>query len=154
MKTSICRDGALKNQPNYPAYPALLMHYTVSPYRLSDHNNIYMLLGTRIRIRCLTRSTWKDRNGEAWSAGETTPCCPPPIHSRVSEWSKLLGWWRASRFLSLLSCCLSSFCWAVNRLPYIWTRSGVVFYLLSPWPRSPYHHTMASWRAKRYINYA
>ena len=49
--------------------------------------------------------------------------------ARVSEWSKSLWWWRASRFLSLLACRLSSFCWAANRLPYIWTRSGVVFYL-------------------------
>ena len=27
-----------------------------------------------MHIRCLTRSTWKDRNGKARSAGETTPC--------------------------------------------------------------------------------
>ena len=53
-----------------------------------------------MRIRCLTRSTWKDRNGEARSTGKTTLCCPPPIRSPVSERSKSLGWWRASRFLS------------------------------------------------------
>ena len=35
-------------------------------------------------IRCLTWSTWKVRNGEARSAGETTPCCPPP-HGSASK---------------------------------------------------------------------
>ena len=98
----------------------------------------------RMHIRYLTRSTWKDRNGEARSASETMPCCPPPIRSRVSERSKSLRWWRASRFLSLLSCRLSSFCWAVNTLPYIWTRSGVIFYLPSPRPRSPSHDGILS----------
>ena len=51
------------------------------------------VLGTciRMRIRCLTWSTWKDRNGEARSAGETMLCCPPPIPSRVSERSNRLG---------------------------------------------------------------
>ena len=113
------------------------------------------LLGICMRIRFLTRSTWKVRNGKAQSAGEMTPCCPLPIRSWVSERSKWLGWWRASRFLSPLSC-LSSFCWAVNHLPYIWTRSGVVFYLPSPRPQSPCHRAMASWagHAKRYLNYA
>ena len=48
--------------------------------------------------------------------------------SWVSEWSKSLRCRPASHFLSLLSCCLSSFCWAVNCLPYLWTRFGVVFY--------------------------
>ena len=100
---------------------------------------MYTLLGMCMCIRCLTRSTWKVQNGNAWSAGETTPCCPPPIRSRISEQRKWLGWWRASRFLSLLSCCLSSFCWAVN-----YNR-----------PRSPCLRAMASWvaRAKRYVNY-
>ena len=92
------------------------------------------LLGIRMHIRCLTRST---RNGEAWSAGETMSCCPLPNRLRVSERSKLLVWWCASRFLSPLSCRLSSFCWAVNRLPYIWTSSCVDFYPPSPWPWSP-----------------
>ena len=32
-----------------------------------------------MRTMCLTQSTWKVRNGEAQSAVETTPCCPPPI---------------------------------------------------------------------------
>ena len=106
-----------------------------------------------MHIRWLTQSTWKVRNGEARITGETTPCCPPPIHSQVSERGELLGWWRPSHFLSPLSCCLSSFYWGVNCLPCIWTRSGV-FYLSSPRPRSPCHHAMASWaaRAKRYIN--
>ena len=54
---------------------------------------------------------------KARSAGETTPCCPPPIHSRVSEWSKSLRLWHASRFVSPISCRLSSFCWAVNCVP-------------------------------------
>ena len=114
------------------------------------------LLGICMRIRCLTWSTWKDRNSEPQSAGETMPCCPPPICSQVSERSKSLKWWRTSRFLSSLSCCLSSFCWAVNLPPYIWTRSGIVFYLPSPRPGFPRHRTIASWaaRAKRYVNYA
>ena len=78
----------------------------------------------------------------------------PPIRSRVSEWSKSLGWRCASRFSSPLPCRLSSFCWVVNRLPYIWTHSGIVFYLPSPRPRSPSHRVMASWVAcaKRYVN--
>ena len=38
--------GALKNKPNYPAYPELLMHSTVSLYRLSDHNNTYCIVVT------------------------------------------------------------------------------------------------------------
>ena len=44
--------------------------------------------------------------------------------------------------LSLLSCHLSSFCWAVNCLPYLWTRSGIVFCPRSSRPRSPlrWHH--------------
>ena len=97
-----------------------------------------------MHIRYLTRSTRKVRNGEARNAGKTTLCCPPPIHSRLSEQSK------ASRFLSPLSCRLSSFCWAVNRLPYIWTRSGVVFCPLSPRPQSPcqLHRVMAFWVAR------
>ena len=96
------------------------------------------------------KSTRKVRNGEVQNAGKTTLCCPLSIRSRLSEQSKLLGWWRASHFLSPLSCCLSSFCWAVNRLPYIWTHSGIIFYPPSPQPRSPcqYHHMMASWAAR------
>ena len=39
-----------------------------------------------MRIRCLTRSTWKVRNGEARSAGEMTPCCLRlSVHESVSE---------------------------------------------------------------------
>ena len=95
-------------------------------------------------------------NGEARSTGETTLCCPPPIHSRISERSKSFGWWHASHFPSPLSCRLSCFCWVVNRLPYIWTRSGVVLYLPNPRPRSSCYRVMASWaaHAKRYVNYA
>ena len=44
---------------------------------------------------------------------------------QVSKRSKLFGCWHASRLLSQLPC-LSSFCWTVNRLPYLWTCSGVV----------------------------
>ena len=68
-----------------PSLPSLGLTYNI-------------LLGIRMRIRCLTQSTWKIRNREARSAGETTPCCPPPIRSWVSERSKSLGWWHASRF--------------------------------------------------------
>ena len=119
---------------------SLQMHRTelecAAHYHSCMHNSFSYLLGIHMRIGCLTRSTWKDRNGEARSAGETMLCCPPPICSRVSEQSKSLECWHASRFLSSLSCRLSSFCWAVNRLPYIWTCSVVIFYLPSPWPRS------------------
>ena len=34
----------------------------------------------------------KRLNGKAQSAGETTPYCPLPIRSRVSDQSKPLGW--------------------------------------------------------------
>ena len=78
------------------------------------NTNKHSLLGICMHIRCLMRSTWKVRNGKARSAGEMTPCCPPPIHSRISERSKWLRWWGVSRFLSPLACRLSSFCWAVN----------------------------------------
>ena len=40
-------------------------------------------------------------------------------YSRVSEVSKSIGCWRASRFLSPSSCRFSFFCWAVNRVLYI-----------------------------------
>ena len=93
-----------------------------------------------MRIRCLTRSMWKVYNGEALEAlARWTPCCPPPIRSWVSKRSKSLGWWHSSHSLSPLSCRLSSFCWTVNRLPYIWTCSGIVFYPLSPRTWSPCH---------------
>ena len=68
-------------------------------------------------------------------------------HLWVSKLRKSLGCWSASRFLSPLSCC-----WAVNRLPYPWTRSGVVFYPPSSQPRPPsrWHH---EWHVpKRYVN--
>ena len=117
-------ETALENQPIEERAPR--MHCIEDRSRQNDSIHyckmiVYaILLGIRMHIRCLTQSTSKVRNGEA----RTTPCCPPP-RSRVSELSKSLGWWRASRFVSLLPCCLSSFCWAVNRLPYIWTRSGI-----------------------------
>ena len=76
------------------------------------------------------------------------------FRSWVSERNNSLGCWRASRFLSPLSCHLSTFCWAVNRLPYIWNRSGV-FYPPGPRLRPPF--IMASWAARakgRYVNYS
>ena len=56
------------------------------------------------------------------------------------------------RYLVIFRLLLSSY----NRFPYIWTRSGIVFYIPSPRSRSPFHHAMASWaaHAKRYVNYA
>ena len=75
--------------------------YCASAPSLHRESTDSPILGIRMRIRCLTRSTWEDRNGEARSADETTPCYPPPIRSRVSERSKSLGCWRASRFVSL-----------------------------------------------------
>ena len=132
---------------------SLQMHRTelvwATHYHSCMHNSFSYLLGIYMRIGCLTRSTWKDRNGKARSAGETMLCCPPPICSRVSERSKSLECWRASRFLSSLSCRLSSFCWAVNRLPYIWTRSVFIFYLPSPRPWSLRHRTR--WHPERHV---
>ena len=55
--------------------------------------------------------------------------------SWVSKRSKSLGCWRVTRLLSPLSCHLSSLCWAVNRLPYLWTCSGVDCCPLSPQPQ-------------------
>ena len=79
---------------------------------------IIYILGIRMRIMCLTRSTWKVQNGEARSAVEMTPCCPPPIplHGSASEVNS------SSADTQVVSC----HCYVVNRLPYIWTRSGVV----------------------------
>ena len=68
----------------------------------------------RMRIMCLTRSTWKVWNGEARSAVETSSAVLRLSRSRISERSKSLQCWCASRFLSPLSCRLSSFCWAVS----------------------------------------
>ena len=109
------------------------------------------LLGIRMHIRCLT---WSTRNGEARSAGETMLCCPLPNRLRVSERSKLLVWWCASRFLSPLSCRLHPF---VEQLTVFHT-SGLVLAstsilrVLDP----DLHRAMASWaaHAKRYVNYA
>ena len=76
----------------------------------------------RMRVMCLTPSTWKDRNGEARSRQRHAVL--RLSRSGVSERSKSLEYWRASRLLSPLSCRLSFiFCWAVNRLLYLWTRS-------------------------------
>ena len=107
---------------------------------------------------CLTPSTWKVQNGEARSAVETTPCCPPPIplnRSRVSERSKSLGCWSVSRSLLLpLSCRLSSFCWVVNHLPYLrlWTRYSVEYCPPSlDLHRARLHHELHV--PKRYVNY-
>ena len=88
---------------------------------------------------CLTQSTWKVRSDEmaklkVLSRQRRTVLCLS--RSQVSERSKSLGCWRASRFLSKLSYRLSSFCWAVNRFPYIWTHSGVFLYFPSPRPPS------------------
>ena len=104
-------------------------------------------LGICMCIGCLTWSTWKVYNGEALEVlVRWTPCCPPPIRSWVSKQSKSLGWWRSSRLLSPLSCRLSSFCWTVNHLPYIWTCSGII-YPPSPWTWSchvPSHDSIMS----------
>ena len=69
---------------------------------------------------------------------------------RVSEKSKSLVYWCASCLLSRLSC-LSSFCWAVNCLLYLWTCSGVIFYPPSPQPPSQWHHERHV--PKKYVNY-
>ena len=106
----------------FSALPGVI---SVLVYLKTDHKNTVTntsLLGIRMRIRCLMQSTWKVQNGEARSAVETTPCCPLPIRSRVSERSKSLRWWRASHFLSPLSCRLSS---SVEQLTVFHT-SGLV----------------------------
>ena len=107
------------------------------------------VLGIRMRIMCLTWSMWKVRNGEAWSAGKTMPCCPPPC-SRVSKLNKSLEWWHASHFLSPLPCHLSSFCWAVNHLPYIWTHSGVARSSVL-WVLDLDLHAIAWWHHERHV---
>ena len=73
-------------------------------------------LGIRMRIMCLTRSTWKVRNGKARSTVEMTPCWPLPnlLHRSASEVNCSSA--DAQVGLSPLSCRLSSLCWAVNRL--------------------------------------
>ena len=89
------------------------------------------LLGIHTYIMCLTRSTWKVRSNKMAKLKALSRRHCAVLHlsrAQVSDQSKSLRCWHASRFLSPLSCCLSSFCWAVNRLPYIWTHSGVVFY--------------------------
>ena len=58
-------------------------------------------------------------------------CLKPNSCSRVSKWSELLRCWHASRLLSLLSCRLSSYCWAVNHLLYLWTHSLTCHHVLS-----------------------
>ena len=122
-------------------------------YRIHINNINYICMF----IMCLMSSMWEFRSDKMaklepqlrWPRAVLRLSC-----SRVSERSKLLGCWRASRLLSLLSCHLSFFCWAVNCLSYLWTRSGIVFCPPSSQPRSPsrWHH---EWHVpKRYINYA
>ena len=60
----------------------------------------------------------------------------------VSERITSLGCWHTSCLLSPLSCCLSSFYWVVNCLPYLWTRSGIDFCSSS---LQPPLHAIASW---------
>ena len=81
----------------FSALPGVIsvLLYLKTDHKNTDHKNTVTntsLLGIRMRIRCLMQSTWKVQNGEARSAVETTPCCPLPIRSRVSERSKSLRW--------------------------------------------------------------
>ena len=89
-----------------------------------------------MRIRWPTRSTWKVRNGETRSAGETTPCCPPPIRSRVSSKVNRSGGDASCHSYLVI---FHPFVEQLTCLPYIRTRSGVVFCPPSPRPRSPCH---------------
>ena len=117
------RNETLVHQQLFSSHTTVKPHSDSRKAYVTSHVQYTYVLGIRMRIRCLTRSTRKDRDR---SSGGTTPCCPLPICSRVSKRSKSLEWWRASRFLSSLSCRHSSFRWADSRLPYIWTRSVVV----------------------------
>ena len=72
-------------------------------------------------------------------------CLKPSSCSRVSKWSESLRCWHASRLLSLLSCRLSSLCWAVNHLLYLWTHSLTCHHVLS----SESSVAMAPWAAPR-----
>ena len=59
-----------------------------------------------------------------WSVVMTMLCCLHLSCSHaVSNQSKSLRCWSASHLLSPLSCCLSSVCWPVNCLLYLWTCS-------------------------------
>ena len=60
---------------------------------------IMCLLGIRMCVMCLTPSTWKAWNG-SWDDAMLSSAYP--VHGPVSEWSKSLGCWRASRLLSWL----------------------------------------------------
>ena len=78
-------------------------------------------------------------------------CCAVRLScSQVSERSKSLGCWLVGHLLSPLSCRLSSFCWVVNCLSYLWTS---VFRLL----RVPELHCVRLHHErhvpKRYVNY-
>ena len=86
----------------------------------------------KLGIRMHTMSTWEVRPEEMAKLEVLSRWCHAVLRlscSRVSEWSKSPRCWRASHFLLPLSCHLSSFCWAVNHLPYIWNHSGIVSYL-------------------------
>ena len=75
-------------------------------------------------IMCLMPSIYGKFNRMKWrSVVETMACCPPSIyivHGLVREVS------HSDAGTQVISCCLSSHCWAVNRLLYLWTRSPVI----------------------------
>ena len=98
--------------------------------------------------RCVMQSTWKVRNGEAWSAVETTPCCPPPIPACSQSANKVNRSGADVQVISCIVCYLVIFHPFVEQLTvfhtegYIWIRSGVLLDL---------HVTsiaMASWAAR------
>ena len=82
-------------------------------------------------------------------------CHTPSMHSRVTKWNESLRCWHASN-----PCRLSSHCWVVNHLLYLWTRSLISCHLLSSESSiAIWHHwavracTVVSLRAKAFSNY-
>ena len=107
-------------------------------------------LGIRMCTMCLMLSTWKVRSEKT----ANSKCCRDdamlssayPVHGSASEVN------RSGADAQVVSCHrYLVFCWAVNRLPYTWTLSGVVFY---PRPQSPsrWHHER--YVPKKHVNYA
>ena len=113
------------------------------------------LVGIRMRIMCLTASTWKVVDRTKWrseveiiqlqySAPESPYCDTMlssnyPIHGSLSEVNC------RSAVMQVVSCQLFAFLsWAVNHLLYLWTCSlAIVFY-----PPSHPLHAMAPWVAR------
>ena len=118
-QTPPCTFDALTSSPGI-FYETLMHHATCSG---SPHN---ALLGIRMYVMYFTQSTWKVWSDEMVRLKVQLRWCCAVLHlshPQISERSKSLGCWCACCPLSPLSCC-----WAVNRLPYLSTCSGIIFY--------------------------